>query len=167
MRSDLPTPLLGAIHFRRVATVLLALSVALLCGVTYAHAATYTWSPGTDNYEDWEDTNRWEEGVAPLTGNTNDVLFMITNDSTRVRTYLGKDVQVRSMTFSNVVDGASRIVLDTKSGGTGASRQLRFESSTGQATLTVQSGMTANIDIGLAGDASSKSVGSVYLEDNL
>jgi autotransporter-associated beta strand protein len=126
------------------------------------HANPFFFS-GTD-FGAWnpDNSNNWN-GNPPGFGNTADVIF----DGNILDTYgtwLGNgDRTIRSITFSNI---AQQLEIRTNNNATTA-RQLRYAADSGNATITVNSTVTAPIIIGAVGGLDGSNNGTQRLDSNL
>jgi autotransporter-associated beta strand protein len=129
-----------------------------------ASAATATWTGG-HTAANWGARNNWG-GTLPTFNNTLDITFYssgagnLTNHIQAART-------IRSLTFNENVDSNVIIRLTSQTTG-GNATGLRFESddpSTTSPSITVDSGASANIDIG--GEGTSGTMGNIALSSTL
>jgi autotransporter-associated beta strand protein len=138
----------------------IVIATLALAGPSILHANPFFFS-GTE-FGAWnpDNANNWN-GNPPGFGNTADIIF----DGDILDTYgtwLGNgDRTVRSLTFSNI---AQQLEIRTNNNATTA-RQLRYAADSGNATITVNSTVTAPIIIGA--QAGSNDNGSQRLDSNL
>jgi fibronectin-binding autotransporter adhesin len=131
-------------------------------------AGTYTWTgAAVTNSGQWNETNtaNWN-GVTPIFDNTADLIFGGTTPITTFGTWLGgADRTVRSLTFSSF---STQLEIRTNNNSTTA-RQLRFAADSGNATITMNSTVTAPVVIGaVAGNSPTFSDnGTIRLDSNL
>lgn len=114
-----------------------------------AKAATATWTGATSG--DWNQAANWG-GTSPTFDNTLDIIYSASGAS-NLYTYLNVTRTIRSLTFNDDVDSDVSIRLTNTAAGT-TSRGLRFESNDPDnvaPSITVLSGATGNIDLGVAG----------------
>ena len=125
------------------------------------HANTFIWT-GTE-FGAWNPDNaaNWN-GTSPVFNNTADIVFDGNTPIITYGTWLGNgDRMVRSLTFSNI---AQQLEIRTNNNAATA-RQLRFAADSGNATITVDSTVTAQIIIGA--QAGTNDNGSQRLDSNL
>jgi autotransporter-associated beta strand protein len=127
-------------------------------------AATFTWTGTSTGAWNPATTANWN-GATPIFGNTADIVF---NGDTPIVTYgtwLGDgDRTVRSLTFSNI---ATQLEIRTNSNGPNG-RILTYAADSGNATITVNSTVSAPIIIGaVAGNQAQSDNGSQLLASDL
>jgi autotransporter-associated beta strand protein len=144
------------------------LVAAALTLPTSLSAATFTWTgsaPATTGGA-WNPANavNWN-GVTPVLDNTADIIFDGSTPIITYGTWLGDgNRMVRSLTFSNLT---TQLEIRTNNNGSTA-RQIQYAADSGNATIAVDSTVTAPIIIGaLAGDASQTNNGTHRLDSNL
>lgn len=131
-------------------------------------AATFNWTGGTgSNSGAWNPaaTANWNGGT-PVLNNTADIVFSASTPITAYNTWLGDGNRiVRSLTFSNF---STQLEIRTNNNSTTA-RQLQFAADAGNATITMNSDVTAPVIIGaIAGNPPTNSdVGTIRLDSNL
>lgn len=142
---------------------------AALALPTALPAATLTWSGAAgSNGGQWNvvtNAPNWS-GVTPVFDNTADAVFNGTTPIVNFATFLGNgDRIVRSLTFSNF---STQLDIRTNNNSTTA-RQLQFAANTGNATITMNSDVTAAVIIGaVAGNPPTNSdVGTISLASSL
>lgn len=122
-------------------------------------AGTYDFT-GTTNGA-WHNSANWQGGVAPTFDNVADLKFGVNYSMGTNASWLSTaDRTVRSLEFGNI-SSALTINLGSDNGST-TPRVLTFDTDSGNATIKVNSTVSANVTIGGPGF-----VGSMILADNL
>jgi autotransporter-associated beta strand protein len=126
-------------HYRRNSFLPLAAALALL--VNHATAATFTWDGSDTAY--WNLAANWAGGVAPVSANTNDIII---SGTANVSQMLPGAVSytIKSLTYDATNDADTRFTMTSTLNAAQSARNLTFNSNSGNATLTVESGSTGN-----------------------
>ncbi len=137
---------------------LLALSAAAIFSAA-VHAATYDFTGALNGA--WNNEANWVGGVTPTFNNEADLKFGVNIDMARDRSFLGSNNRtVRSLEFGNT---STPVEINLGSSGTNTDtpRVLTFDADSGNATIKVNSNVSADVTIGIL------AVGSITLADNL
>jgi fibronectin-binding autotransporter adhesin len=129
-----------------------------------ASAATATWTGG-DTAGSWRSADNWG-GTLPTFNNTLDITFY-SSGAGNLTNFIHTTSTIRSLTFNENVDSDVIIRLTSRADGAVA-RGLRFQSddpSTTSPSITVESGASANIDIG--GEGTEGTMGNIALSSTL
>jgi autotransporter-associated beta strand protein len=126
------------INYRRNSFLAAAAALALL--VNHATAATYTWNGSVSAF--WNIAGNWAEG-ALVSANTTDIII---SGTANVGTMLPGAVSytIKSLTFDATNDADTRFTMTSTLNVAQSARNLTFNSNSGNATLTVESGSTGN-----------------------
>jgi autotransporter-associated beta strand protein len=130
-----------------------------------ASAATATWTGGHTT-ANWGNSNNWQGLVAPTFDNTLEITFY-SSGAGNLTNFIQATRTIRSLTFDENVDSNVIIRLTSQTTG-GNATGLRFESdnpSTTSPSITVESGASANIDIG--GEGTAGTMGNISLSSTL
>ncbi len=133
----------AAARYRKVAASLLA---ALLAQPLLTQAQS--WDSGGSPNLSWNLNTNWNPNTLPAWGNTVDLTFDL---AASTQSYFGNAVPiVRSITVGSLVDTAFEATLRSQTTAGGTNRNLTFSSSTGTASLTVDSGASGLVAFGVA-----------------
>ena len=124
-----------------LAAVFLSLSSSL-------HAQTYTWDGGSPTGNSWGTVANWVGDPSTVTFNTStDLLF---NNLTRPDNDLGNPRTVRSILFGANMDGDFTVNFRTQAS-SGTAAPLTLQAASGNASITIDSGATGNLNLGYSG----------------
>lgn len=141
---------------------------ATLAALDFASATTYTWdggiSAGTAN---WGNTAMWDGDPTPVFDNTADIIFYKTGTTLNLTNAINGDRTVRSITFNADADTTVNVRTRQAVGAGQPGRILTFDADTGNATITVDAGSSANHVINGGTVNSGFAGGSIVLTDSL
>ncbi len=106
-------------------------------------AATHTWTGGGGS--SWNTVSSWSASSAPGTGSTTtDVIIGGTTNVSAIVIATGGTYTVRSLTFNDANDAATRLVLSGATSTASNARHLTFSSNAGNASLIIEAGSTGS-----------------------
>ena len=106
-------------------------------------AATHTWTGGGGS--SWNTVSSWSASSAPGTGSTTtDVIIGGTTNVSAIVIATSGTYTVRSLTFNDANDAATRLVLSGATSTTSNARHLTFSSNAGNASLIIEAGSTGS-----------------------
>jgi autotransporter-associated beta strand protein len=124
------------------------------------HAATYVWDGGGSNNR-WNNDGNWDPDASLVSANTTDLIF--TNASVRDSCNTYVDYTIKSVLFGSEL-GASGFSININRSSS-FTRSLTFDADTGNASITVGSG--ASGDMQLHGADGLEGPNRIYLNDTL
>ena len=123
--------------------LLLQTSAALALLINSATAATFTWDGSAST--SWATAANWVSDSAPgFGGTTTDVVIAGTSNVATIFLATAGTYTLKSLTFDATNDSDTRLFVAGAANTTSNSRNLIFSSSSGNATLTVESDSTGN-----------------------
>jgi len=136
------------------------LTAELLAWSSPLHAQS-SWDGGSTTQNSWGAATNWVGDVAPSFGTSANLIF---NNLTRPDNDLGNPRTVRSIFFGADMDGDFTINFRTLPTA-GAAAALTLQAASGNASITVDSGATGNLNLGWSG--TSTAGGALVLGSNL
>lgn len=148
-----------ALRYSKLAATLL---VAVLAQPALVQAQS--WDGGDLLNSSWNSAANWSSDAVPSWGNTVDLTFDL---AASTQSYFGNAIPtVRSISIGSLVDTDFGATLRSQTASGGNARNLTFSSSTGTASLTVDSGAAGLVTFGVAtGHAAGG--GAIVLTSNL